>query len=201
MFRKDLHIGGYYHVYNRGVEKRDTFLDNHDRRTFVQKLLHATTDNIKIVAFCLMNNHYHLLVQQVSDYGLSKCMQSLGVGYTKYFNNRHKRVGALFGSSYNMKYIHNDNQLVHVSRYIHLNPIKHAIKDGVGKIQIQSLLRDLEQSEWNSYGCYVRKKAPTDIIHSKIVLDQFTNKEEYRVFVNTHALFYLRDKTAVLSRR
>ena len=120
----------YYHVFNRGVDKRTVFEDNDEYRYFVHLLYvlntnqqsHNTLRNftahiergstsinrgervVDLVAFCLMPNHFHLLLRQRVENGISKYMQKVGTGYTMYFNERHERSGALFQGRY--KYVH-----------------------------------------------------------------------------------------------
>lgn len=127
--------GGYYHIYNRGVERRVVFMDDRDYRTFLGylKLYLSPTDpwtrphkdlsqEIELVAYCLMPNHFHLLVRQVSERGIESLMRCLMSGYVQYFNHRHKRVGSLFQDSYKAVRMVGDGQLRQVERYIHENP-------------------------------------------------------------------------------
>lgn len=136
--------GAIYHVYNRGVDKRNLFLDAADRARFVKSLVAfndvgrrknsslsrvmnpTVSDNpcVNIVAYCLMPNHFHLMLQQVADRGVSEFMHRLGLGYTKYFNKRHERVGRLLESAYKIKRVETTIQQRHLSRYIHLNPLE-----------------------------------------------------------------------------
>lgn len=145
--------GGYYHVYNRGVEKRTIFMDAQDYHVFLRYLkeafdkpldpkasavsvtlqglsfqgiprlpknFHKTVD---LVAFCLMPNHFHLLLKQMDTRSLERCMRSLMTRYVGYFNKRHKRVGSLFQGPYKAAYVENEEYLLHLSRYIHRNPL------------------------------------------------------------------------------
>jgi putative transposase len=121
---KELLTEGVYHAYNRGVEKRPIFMDHHDYRRFKQ-LLRQCLDRepaVTLLAYCLMPNHYHLLIGQADATSLSRFMQRLSVGYTMYFNRRYQRVGSLFQGQYKAARIVEENQLMEVSRYIHLNP-------------------------------------------------------------------------------
>lgn len=145
---------GIYHVYNRGVEKRIIFSDAKDYKVFLSYLkvyLSSLPDKkitkeftlqgvtfkgvlrvpknyhkkIKLLAYCLMPNHFHLLIQQASSELIGEFMQSLATRYTMYFNKRHKRVGTLFQGAYRAALIQEDSYLLHLSRYIHLNPLKY----------------------------------------------------------------------------
>lgn len=137
--------GEFYHVYNRGVEKRTIFLDKEDRLRFVH-LLHLANgmkpyffrDGIgmpfgtmdtgprrtAIGAYVLMPNHFHLLLRETSQNGISEFMRKLGTGYVRYFNEKHKRVGPLFQSRFKAEHVNNDEYLKYLFSYIHLNPIK-----------------------------------------------------------------------------
>lgn len=133
--------GNYYHLYNRGVDRRNIFNDDDDRRRFLRamKALNNSARKpdtnlsidpierspyIRIIAYCLMDNHYHLLVQQISDVGISRFMQRFMNSYTKYFNIRHSRKGRLLEATFHSVPVESDEQLIHLSRYIHLNPLK-----------------------------------------------------------------------------
>ncbi len=136
---KQLVPDSYYHVYNRGVAKQLIFLDQSDKRYFLQILdRHLNLDNkntdkagveykkyksINLLCYCLMGNHYHLLIHVDMVPGeLTFLMRSIGTSYTMYFNLKYKRVGPLFQGSYKAVRITEEPYLLHISRYIHLNP-------------------------------------------------------------------------------
>lgn len=133
---------GYYHIYNRGVEKRIIFQDELDYLTFLgylklylsppspisnifiplnQPKLH---EEVNLLSYCLMPNHYHLLLHQITKNGIEKLLRRIATKYVMYFNKRNQRVGPLFQSIFKAVRVETDNQLLHLSRYIHLNPIK-----------------------------------------------------------------------------
>ena len=142
--------GGIYHVYNRGVEKRNIFLDEQDYAVFLHLLKYYLSpvqktetppllefQNFKIVrprplaniekdielfAYCLMPNHFHLLIKQVTKDGVTKLLRRVATTYSMYFNKRYKRVGYLFQGRYKTVMVETDYYLIHISRYIHLNP-------------------------------------------------------------------------------
>ena len=139
--------GEFYHIYNRGVEKKDIFLDTADKNRFIALLyicnsekpvhlqLQGRTLNdllgvergnqiINIGAYCLMPNHFHLLVKEKVEGGVSKFMQKLSTGYTMYFNKRHVRSGVLFQGKFKATHASEDSYLKYLISYIHLNPIK-----------------------------------------------------------------------------
>jgi putative transposase len=138
--------GGYYHIYNRGVEKRDIFLDKQDCIVFQRylKLYLAHPDEVReiqvpriqsflrynmhheldLLAFSLMPNHFHLELKQIKEDSIKKLMKRLMTCYVMYFNRKYKRVGPLFQNIYKAALVENDSYLLHLSRYIHLNPSK-----------------------------------------------------------------------------
>jgi len=145
---------GYYHIYNRGVEKRDIFLDDQDYRVFLHLLkfylsppdpnnehplnklsltgfnpvrlrpLQTLCKEIELLAFCLMPNHFHLLIKQRVVDGMTRLTRKLATTYAMYFNHRYKRVGHLFQGAFKAALIQEDPYLLHLSRYIHLNPVE-----------------------------------------------------------------------------
>lgn len=151
MARKEIFAKGeFYHLFNRGIEKRIIFNDDIDKFRF-QKLLFLCNsyiplhysnlkDKIKsneifkldrssrlvaIGAYCLMNNHFHILVRNLTENGVSKFMQKLSTAYTMYFNIRNERNGSLLQGVFKAKHATDDNYLKYLFSYIHLNPIKH----------------------------------------------------------------------------
>lgn len=131
-------VDAYYHVFNRGVGKRIIFKEDEDYSVFLNLLkrylgLEPVKDKmgreypwyhkqIELLAFCLMPNHFHLLVFQKDAMAMSKLMRSLCTAYTMYFNKKYKRVGHLFQDRFKASMISNDAYLQHITRYIHLNP-------------------------------------------------------------------------------
>jgi putative transposase len=137
----------FYHIYNHGTEKRKIFMSRDDYRRFLAlmylanqteptelKLQGRTPEEIDeprkgkrlvdIVAYCLMPNHFHLLIRELEDGGISKFMQKLTTGYTMYFNKRTERNGSLFQGRFKASHVADDRYLRYLISYIHLNPIK-----------------------------------------------------------------------------
>lgn len=138
----------YYHIYNRGIEKRIIFQDDSDCAMFnfylklylqpkfelIQEIslnpkrkirfLHSNlSEEISLIAYSLMPNHFHLLVKQSTSDGITKLMRRLMTSYVMYFNSKYDRVGPLFQNKYKACIIDTDEYLLHLSRYIHLNPV------------------------------------------------------------------------------
>jgi len=193
--------GEIYHIYNRGVEKRPTFTDKREyerailslmyysfespslrlskalllnadeKRRFFQKLKEKSKIT-EILAYCLMANHYHLLVRQTKKNGIRKLLTYFGNSYSKYFNTKHKRSGALFQGIFKAVHIEDDEQLTHVSRYIHLNPVSSFIVSE----------KRLEDYPWSSFPQYTGKVSD-GLCNIHIVLDLFSSKNAYKKFV------------------
>ncbi len=131
----------FYHVYNRGANKQPIFIDDKDRAKFLSLLarhLDPTTltrdtngkeyekYNVDLAAFCLMDNHYHLLLFQQSDAtAVSQLLKSISTAYTMYFNKRHRHQGTIFQGVFKASHIDDESYLLHISRYIHLNPFEY----------------------------------------------------------------------------
>ena len=115
---------GIYHIMIRGINKVDIFNDDMDRKVFMKYLLDFKKKyEIRILAYCLMSNHVHILIKDEHDL-MSKAMQSISVKYSQYFNKRYERCGHLFQNRYKSEIVESLNYLVNVIDYIHLNPKK-----------------------------------------------------------------------------
>lgn len=138
--RKRFIPNSYYHIYNRGINKQEIFIDREDVATLFtiisryldprdtqvdfDKIPYKKYNNqVEIQCYCIMKNHYHLLVWIGEDtQALSAAMQSIWTSYTKYFNKKYQRIGPLFQDRYKASAITNDGHLAYITRYIHLNP-------------------------------------------------------------------------------
>jgi len=136
-----------YHCYNRGVDKRNIFMDQQDYVYFLKMLRHFNTSQVlgklrllenqkpisppvTILSYCILPNHYHLLLRcNDNSGGISKYMQRVGGGYTMYFNQKYKRSGALFQGKFKSKYIKSDDYLRNILAYITYNHIIHDVYD------------------------------------------------------------------------
>lgn len=200
--------GEYYHIYNRGVEKRDIFLDEADYYRFILGVtgfnavdpilnLRRIKDNesgeakinqepvVDIVCYSLMPNHYHFLLRQISNGGVSKFMQKLGIGYTKYFNKRYDRTGVLFQGIFKARHISNNEYLLHLSRYIHLNALSlmrpNWHKDGIE--DKQGVEKFLKEYKWHSLPFWLKHKSCLIKLYPEIVLGQFNSADDYMKFM------------------
>ncbi len=203
--------GGFYHVYNRGVEKRVIFQDPQDYKVFLSYLkcyletpkrviireinikghnfkrpersLNNFFEKLDLLAFCLMPNHFHLIVKQTQQKSMEYFMRSLLTRYTTYFNRRYQRVGHLFQGTYKASLIDREGYLLHLSRYIHLNPVKET------PLRIGEEHKILLNS-FSSYKDFIGNKK-TAWVKPEVILSYFdTNKpestESYKAFVEDY---------------
>ena len=117
--------GGIYHLFNRGCDKRDIFLTESNYRYFQRKIrLTKEKYDIDIIAYCLMPNHFHLLVRQNSENTIAQWIQKVLSGYVQAFNKQNGRSGTLFESSTKPRIINSQKYLSNIIHYLHLNPVK-----------------------------------------------------------------------------
>ncbi len=179
----------FYHIYNRGNSKQDIFLDRADYQRFQDLLyLSNTIDSVSvrnarrggvyelekkkefvaIGAYCLMPNHFHILLTPLVDLGVSKFMQKVSTGYAMYFNKRHERSGSLFEGKFKSKYADSDEYLKYLFSYIHLNPLKLKHLDWRTRVQYQSdLLEHARNYSFSSFQDYLYDARDESLILSK----------------------------------
>ena len=132
--------GNYYHVFNRGCNKEKICFNNQDYKSLLKKIKQTIeVYEIEVIAYCLMPNHYHFLLYQVSDKPVSEWLKSLFSGYVQIINRKYNRAGTLFERSAKPKLISNDEYLINVIHYIHSNPIKHGLIDHPNAWEFSSL--------------------------------------------------------------
>jgi putative transposase len=193
---------GFYHVFNRGVNKQKIFNIKRDYQRFVQTLIYyqhagpkpkfsnqnrfklkdfrSNAKIVNLICYCLMPNHFHLLIQQTEENGVREFMGKMANSYTKYFNTKHNRVGPLFQGEFKAVLIESEEQLLHVSRYIHLNPY------------VSELTNDLSLYPYSSYLEYINS-LPDEICTKESIL-QFFQKSNYEQFVGDYEDYALRIK-------
>lgn len=124
---------GYHHVYNRGVAKGNVFEDEKDKAKFIELMAMVAKEfKFHIHAFCLMDNHYHILVQNTRE-NLSSGMRQLGAQYASYFNKRHNRVGHLWQDRFKSWYVLDTKYLFTLFKYIENNPVKAGLSRKIGE--------------------------------------------------------------------
>jgi putative transposase len=195
-----------YHIYNRGVEKRNIFGSDRDRFRFIHDLYEFNDRMpaansyycqpsevglrkdrkrellVEILAFCLMPNHFHLMLKQVSDDGITEFMRKLGTGYVNYFNIKNKRVGPLFQGKYKAALIQKESYYIILPHYIHLNPLKIIMpnwKEGSIK-DLKKAINFLENYRWSSFQDYIGKKNFPSIIDRSFVSEFYGGAKEYK---------------------
>lgn len=183
--------GEYYHIFNRGVAKMNIFRNSYDSQRFLKTMLYyqilgpkprfslfTPTTNpldqskkiVEIICYALMPNHFHFLLKQLVDKGITEFISKLSNSYTKYFNTHSKRVGPLLQGEFRSVLIESNEQLLHLSRYIHLNP------------SVSGLGDNLEEYPWSSYLEYIGSNTQ-EVCSKSIILDQFKSPKHYQQFV------------------
>jgi len=136
---------GYHHVYNRGVAKSDIFLENEDKEIFLDILGEVSKEyRFNIHSFCLMDNHYHLLLENKKE-NLSDGMRQINSKYASYFNKKYKRVGHLWQDRFKSWYVLNETYLFTLFKYIEQNPVKANMTKKIGEYRYSatySILKD-----------------------------------------------------------
>ncbi len=169
---KTYEAGGYYHVYNRGVDKQIIFRTEQDYKTFLSflqlylapplqgessqakklppsKKLKNYYGDVSLISYCLMPNHFHLFVRQKSDHGMDHFMRSLCTKYVRYFNSHYKRIGPLFQGPYKAVMVTNEYQFTYLTKYIHRNPLDLP--------PYEDSPRRLQEYKYSSYGNYLHQ--------------------------------------------
>ncbi|PIY58399.1 MAG: hypothetical protein COY98_02190 [Candidatus Yonathbacteria bacterium CG_4_10_14_0_8_um_filter_43_17] len=206
-------IGEYYHIYNRGTDKRIIFMDEHDYRRFnallyVSNSIKAVDINlhfreggtflelydidredtlVDIGVHCPMPNHFHILIREKVEGGIVKFMSKLSIAYSMYFNKRHKRTGGLFEGPFKAKHICTDEYLKYIFSYAHLNPIK--IIDPKWKengiIDRVAAQGYLENYEYSSYIDYMGvDRIENKIINREAFPEYFETPRDFNKFID-----------------
>ena len=199
------------HTLNRGVDKRIIFLDDQDRFRFIHNLFEFNNQKginnlyyrfhkakskdfvshyiereprkllVDIHAFCLMPNHYHLLLSSRVENGISKFMTKLNIGYAKYFNEKYQRSGALFEGRYKSVLIKDESHFIHIPYYIHCNPLdlKYPQWRERELKASQSALNFLDNYRWSRHMDYTGQHNFPSVTNRKLLLKFFGGQEEY----------------------
>lgn len=185
--------GEVYHIFNRGSDKREIFLKNRDFRRFRQTFHYYQTTGPKtkfsnfskqnlntfkpkledklvdILCYCLMPNHFHFLLRQLKDNGIAIFMSQISNSYTRFFNTKYKRIGPLLQGAYKAVRIESDEQLLHVFRYILLNPV------------VSKLTETLYDYEWSAYSEYMQETG--QFCSTKEILNYFPSVNKCKEFL------------------
>lgn len=185
----------FYHIFNRGVDKRLLFLEPTDLERFFEGMeqfnnqvtigsltravetdprRHGVSTNkmpeklVNFIAYAVNPNHFHFILEQVTEKGIERFMHKLSMGYSKYINAKYKRSGALFQGSFKAIHIDSNEYLLWLSAYINLNYKAHKYRHGVST-----------KSSWQEY---VEENPHTKLCENNIILEQFKNKKDYERF-------------------
>jgi len=204
----EIAVGEYYHIYNRGVEKRNIFLDKSDRERLMRLLYIANGHKpfifrlvqglpldkidigerkVAIIAYVLMPNHFHLLVKESIENGTSEFMEKLLTGYAMYFNKKYERVGPLFQGTFKAEHADRDEYLKYLFAYIHLNPIKLVEPkwEERGIRNKKGAERYLEKYRFSSYIDYVGVERSESLILAKEEApDYFSGTRGFKDFLH-----------------
>jgi putative transposase len=196
-------IGDIKHIFNRGINKNDIFIDDSDRRRFVESLYKFNNEGtairseaesffdnpppqekiVEILKWTLMPNHFHLLLQEKVDGGISEFTRRLGNGYTKYFNIKHKKSGFLFQNRTKMVLLENNRQFLYIPYYVDLNVLdinspnwkQEGLKD------IDKALTSMKNYRWSSFSDYFdsQERNFSCVINKKLFYDLFDCDKKY----------------------
>jgi putative transposase len=191
--------GEYYHIYNRGNSKQKIFKDKEDYEYFIKLLFisngkekfkfHFLEGNVYdakrgnqlvgIGSYVLMPNHFHILITELEDSGISKFLHKVSSGYSHYYNKKYERTGSLFEGKFKSEYAYNDRYLKYLFSYIHLNPIKLIQpkwkEEGItNKQKVLDFLLDYKYSSYKDYLDIQRQE--NLIINKKVFPDYFPSK-------------------------
>ncbi len=196
----------FYHIYNRGTDKRCIFLDDNDHRHFIEllflsnsklsinvreikkyeKLVYDFERGPKLVhigAYCLMPNHFHILLTPATEGGVQLFMQKLATAYAMYFNHRYERTGGLFEGKFKARWADSDEYLKYLLSYIHLNPVKLMQQDWK-EVGIQNSVVALQYLEGYKYSSFANYDGAFNIegriLNREVFPDYFKHHKNFR---------------------
>lgn len=195
-------VGEIYHVFNRSIARQPIFnsvtdyqraldvfsfysffepplrfshyarLPKSQKTNFMDRLIGSNQNQVEILAFCLMPNHVHFLIKEIREKGISTFMSNFQNSYAKYFNLKTNRSGSLFQTMFKAVRIETDEQLLHVARYIHLNPITAYILKNI---------EDLMNYPWSSFPVYTGKQT-SYVLNTNTILGYFPSIDKFIEF-------------------
>jgi len=208
-------IGEYYHLYNRGVDKRSIFLDKHDYKRFMILLYLCNSTKqlnirnffihnkgktfvdmfkvdrgetiVDIIVYCLMPNHFHILIREKTEGGASKFAQKLSTAYSMYFNSRYGRSGSLFEGKFKSKHIDSEPYFLWIFSYIHLNPLKLINskwkEDFISNIiENEKFIRTYEYSSYYDY--FVSDRLESVILSKNAAPEYVTQLDDFKSIIS-----------------
>jgi putative transposase len=209
----DFSVGEYYHIYSRGTDKRAIFVSHGDYQRFKMLLylcngvgpvdiskhfrggrtpsdlfrLKQESTLVDIGIYCLMPNHFHILVKEKKEGGITKFTGKLLTAYSMYFNKKNNRKGTLFESTFQAKHIKSDEHLKYLFSYIHLNPVKIIDpkwkENGIKNREIAK--KYLEDYNFSSYLDYQEiPRIEASIINREVFPEYFKSKNDFNIFID-----------------
>lgn len=166
-------ITGIYHIMLRGIDKRDVFLENEDKIKFLESVEKAKEKGkFKVLGYCLMDNHIHLLLKEDEEIGTS--VKRITVGYVGWHNKKYERTGHLFQNRYLSEPVNTEEYLMMVLRYIHLNPVR------------AKLTLSAKDYKWSSFGNYfLFYYGQKTVVDGEIIENYFKTFKEFSKYMNT----------------
>jgi len=166
--------GKYYHVYNRGCNRLPIFFKDENYRFLIQKFINTIEKyDIDLFAYCLMPNHYHLLVKQNSDISISKWLKTVFNGYSQAINKQENRKGTIFEGRAKNKEITNERHLMHLIRYIHYNPVQ------------AKIVTEAEAWEFSDYCDWIGIRK-NKLFNHHLMKQYFNNHKSYKIFFDDY---------------
>jgi len=180
-----LDMAGFHHVINRGVEKRKIFIEQDDSKYFLELVCRGCLEfNVDLHSYCLMNNHYHLLIETKTD-NLSKFMRSLNAKYASYFNRKYKRIGHLWQGRFKSWFVTDEAYLYTLIKYIEFNPLK------------AKIVKDLNEYEFSSYKSFVQNIDVIKCLKNSLMYKNFKTQAERKEFFTCD---YDKDDLKIISK-
>ncbi len=165
--KRDRSSTGVYHIMLRGINRGDIFLEDDDKAVFLNILLQKKSKGeYTLHAYCLMDNHLHLLIQEKED-DIARIMKRIGITYVSYFNKKYQRIGPLFQDRYKSEKVENDGYLLTAMRYIHNNPVA------------AGLVKNQGAYEWSSYNEYLKQRKSLMVADTALILGIFGSDVKY----------------------
>lgn len=214
-------VDEYYHIYSRGTERREIFLDDYDKDRFVRSLylfnsqkpfkfrdaknlplqiIERGGTKTAIGAYCLMPNHFHLLMRETEPSGISAFMGKFLTAYSSYFNKKYERTGTLFESTFRARHVDNDNYLKYLFAYIHLNPVKLIEPEWkntgiVNKKRAEEFLKNYKYSSYEEYTGMEREEG--EILTRSVFPEYFENAHSFSDFIKDWIEYANHDESGI----
>lgn len=213
--RRKIQTGEVYHIVNRGIDSKDIFLNKNDYLRFIHDMYEFNNEDtvssvlyyfnkysdpaghniierkprkllVEILSFCLMPNHYHLLLRSFINGGVIKFLSKLGSGYAKYFNIKYKRAGPLYQSRFKSIPVINESHFIHIPYYIHCNPLDLITPEWREKkiSNPKKAIEFLNSYRWSSHLDFCGKHNFPSVTNRNFLLEVFGSEKKYQQKIN-----------------